>query len=118
MFGLAAISRWCPRQRCLDAGLEVMTMQDVDDQKLTSVADHPPPAYMPHGAYQLRPFEHAGGGRKGSMQIPQRRSVPRRQGCSQDHRLNGFLLGIISPTTSNTTLGRNVKRKQLNAALC
>ena len=48
----------------------------------------------------------------------QRRGVPRRQRCSQDQRLNGFLLGIISPTTSNTTLNRAFKRKQRNAALC
>ena len=90
-------------------------MQDVDDQKLTSVADHPPAAYMPHGAYQSPPFEHAGGGREGSMQVTQRRGAP--PAC-QDHKLNGFVLGIISPTTSNTTLYRAFKRKQLNAALC
>ena len=75
-FALAAHMMWCPRQRHLDAGLEVMTMQDVDDQKLTSVADHPPPAYMPHGAYQSQPFKHAGGGRRGHQVIPQRRGAP------------------------------------------
>ena len=33
-FALAAHMMWCPRQRHLDAGLEVMMMQDVDDQSL------------------------------------------------------------------------------------
>ena len=30
------------------------------------MADLPSSAYMPHGAYQSTPFEHAGGGREGS----------------------------------------------------
>ena len=45
------------------------------------------------------------------MQIPQRRGAPQRQECSQDQRLNGFLLGISSPTTSSTSLSRVVKKE-------
>ena len=33
-FGLAANMRRCSRERRLDAGLEVLMMQDVDDQSL------------------------------------------------------------------------------------
>ena len=33
-FGLAAIRRWCPRERHLDDVLKVLMMQDVDDQSL------------------------------------------------------------------------------------
>jgi hypothetical protein len=107
---------WCPRQRRLDAGLEVMMMQDVhglDDARWLTC---PPAAYMPHGAYQSQPFKHDGGGREGHQVISQRRGAPARQGCSQDGKANGFLLGISSPTTSNTTLTRAFKRKHLNEA--